>query len=147
MKFIIAAVVTVLGTTAVAQPLAAHAAEVVVRVSLTGAKTTNGEVGCSLFSAPKGFPLDISAARSQWQPAAKEITCRFSDVADGTYAVAVGQDLNGNRLVDTNPFGAPTEPWGVSNNIRHRFTAPKFDEAAFRVAGGRDVQLEVRAEP
>lgn len=132
---------------AFAQPAASHAAEVVVRAAVTGPKASTGRIGCSLFTAPKGFPLDISGAQTQWHPAgAGEITCRFTNVADGTYAIAVLQDLNGNSAMDTNVFGAPTEPWGVSNNIRHRLRAPKFDEATFRVADGRDVQLDVRVE-
>jgi uncharacterized protein (DUF2141 family) len=132
---------------AVLQPLSTHAADVVVRVTVTGAKPAAGEVACSLFSAARGFPMDVSGAQSFWQPAASEVTCRFTGVADGTYALAVAQDLNGNRRIDTNAFGAPTEPWGVSNNIRHTFSAPKFDEAKFRVADGQNVELQVRIAP
>lgn len=131
-----------------AEPVASGAAELVVRVAVTGPKAGTGRVGCSLFSVPKGFPLDISGAQTQWHPAgASEVTCRFDSVADGTYALAVGHDLNGNAVVDTNVFGAPTEPWGVSNNVRHRLRPPRFEEAAFRVAGGQDVKLDVRVEP
>lgn len=131
-----------------AQPLASHAAELVARVAATGPKAATGRVGCSLFAAPKGFPLDISGARTQWHAASGgAVTCRFTDLPDGTYALAVGQDLNGNGVVDTNVFGAPTEPWGVSNNVRHTLRAPKFEEASFSVTGGRDVSLDVRVEP
>ncbi|MEI7968760.1 MAG: DUF2141 domain-containing protein [Betaproteobacteria bacterium] len=142
------ALALVVAAAAFAQPAASHAAEVVVRAAVTGPKAATGRVGCSLFAASKGFPLDISGAQTQWHPAGSgEVTCRFANVADGTYAVAVLQDLNGSSTMDTNVFGAPTEPWGVSNNIRHRLRAPKFEEATFRVADGRDVQLDVRVEP
>ncbi|MFO0499457.1 MAG: DUF2141 domain-containing protein [Betaproteobacteria bacterium] len=138
----------IFASAALAQPAASSAAELVVRVTVTGPKAAAGRVGCSLFTAAKGFPLDISGAQTQWHPASGAAAiCRFTDLADGTYALAVGQDLNGNSKVDTNVFGAPTEPWGVSNNVRHTLRPPKFEEAAFRVADGRDVQREVRVEP
>ena len=149
MKTPVAGALTLVIVSAVLiQPVTSFAAELVVRVTVTGPKAATGRVGCSLFAAPKGFPLDISGARTQWHPAGSGgVTCRFADLADGTYALAVGQDLNGNSMVDTNVFGAPTEPWGVSNNVRHTLRAPKFEEAAFRVTGGGDVQLDVRVEP
>jgi len=141
-------VALIFASAALAQPAASSAAELVVRVTVTGPKAAAGRVGCSLFAESKGFPLDISGAQTQWHPAGSgAVTCRFANVTDGTYAVSVLQDLNGNGAMDTNVFAAPTEPWGVSNNIRHRMRAPKFDEATFRVADGRDVQLDVRVEP
>jgi len=103
-------------------------------------------VGCSLFAGAAGFPMDISTARVQWLPAdAKGVTCRFSDVPEGTYAVSIGHDLSGNKLVDTNLFGLPTEQWGVSNNARPRLRAPRFDEAAFKVAAdAKEVTIDVK---
>jgi uncharacterized protein (DUF2141 family) len=62
------------------------------------------------------------------------VACRFSDVPEGTYAASIGHDLNGNRRVDTNFVGLPTEPWGVSNNARPALRAPRFDEASFKVS-------------
>ena len=122
---------------------ACGAAEVVVRVS--GLTQPSGQVGCSLFSAAAGFPMDSTSAPSLWLPAqGKGVTCRFNDVPEGTYAVSVGHDLNGNRRVDTNLFGVPTEPWGVSNNARPTLRAPRFDEAAFKVGGdGKEVVVDI----
>ena len=148
MKTRMTAVSAFLAAAVLTLPTIAQAADVVVRVAVAGPKATTGRVGCSLFAAAKGFPMDISGAQTQWHPAGgSEVVCRFGGVTDGTYAVGVLQDLNGNNQADTNVFGAPTEPWGVSNNIRHRLRAPRFDEAAFRVTDGRDAQLDVRVEP
>jgi uncharacterized protein (DUF2141 family) len=132
---------------AVAAPLPAFAADVVARITVGGAKAGTGRIGCSLYSGARGFPMDNSGAVAQWHPAdGGPVTCRFTGVADGTYAVAVSHDLNGNSVVDTNFLGVPTEGWGVSGNVRPKLRAPKFDEAAFRVADGRDVQLDIRVE-
>jgi uncharacterized protein (DUF2141 family) len=130
-----------------AQSLSSTAADVVARVTVTGPKATAGRVGCSLFSAAKGFPMDASGARAVWHPAGGgQVECRFAAVADGTYAIAVSHDLNDNNVVDTNFLGIPTEGWGVSNNARPKLRAPRFDEAAFKVSDGRNVQLDIRVE-
>jgi uncharacterized protein (DUF2141 family) len=119
-------------------------AGVVVRVS--GLTEPLGQVGCSLFAGDAGFPMDSALARNVWLPAdTKGVTCRFNDVAEGTYAVSIGHDLNGNHRVDTNFIGLPIEQWGVSNNARPALRAPRFDEAAFRVAAdARDVVIDIK---
>ena len=121
-----------------------NAAEVVVRVS--GLTEPLGQVGCSLFAGAAGFPTDNPSARNLWLPAdAKGVTCRFTDVPEGIYAVAIGHDLNGSKRVDTNFLGLPTEPWGVANNARPSLRAPRFDEAAFKVAAdARDVVIDIK---
>ena len=114
-------------------PMTASAAELLVRV--TGLTEPLGQVGCSLFAGQAGFPMDNAGARQLWRAAdARGVTCRYSDVPEGTYAVSIGHDLNGNKRVDTNFVGLPTEQWGVSNNVRPNLRAPRFDEAMFKVA-------------
>ena len=98
-------------------PMTASAAELLVRI--TGLSEPLGQVGCSLFAGQTGFPMDNAGARQLWQAAdAKGVTCRYSDVPEGAYAVSIGHDLNGNKRVDTNFVGLPTEQWGVSSNVR-----------------------------
>jgi uncharacterized protein (DUF2141 family) len=126
--------------------LSAHASAAELVVRITGVSEPLGQVGCSLFAGPAGFPMDNTGARQLWQAAdAKGVICRFSDVPEGSYAVSVGHDLNGNKRVDTNFIGLPTEQWGVSNNARPSLRAPRFDEAVFKVAGdAKDVVIEIK---
>lgn len=119
------------GLVAAAHPAWA-ATDLTVRV--VGLQAPLGAVGCSLFRDAVGFPMDNAGARQQWLPARAEgVICRFEGVAPGRYAVAIGHDRNDNRRVDTNLVGLPTEPWGVSNNVRPTLRAPRWDEAAFVV--------------
>jgi uncharacterized protein (DUF2141 family) len=124
-------------------PTRAFAADLVVRVS--GIAAAAGEVGCALFTAPEGFPGDDAVARRVRLPADPAgVTCRFPDVPAGRYAVAVSHDANGNRKLDTNLVGMPTEAWGVSNNARPTLRAPRFDEARFELVDGRETVIDVR---
>lgn len=36
------------------------------------------------------------------------------DVARGKYAVSIDQDVNGNKSVNTDVIGVPTEQWGMA---------------------------------
>ena len=121
----------------------AHAQELVVKVSMV--KSTQGEVGCALYSSAVGFPTDNGAMPSQWQAASTDgVVCRFTNIKPGPYAVAVSHDLNGNRRTDTNFLGMPKEDWGVSNNVRPNLRAPTFDEARFEVAATGVTSVEVK---
>lgn len=123
-------------------PAQASAGDVVVRVG--GIAASTGEIGCALFPAGTAFPMDASGARQIWLKAdTAGVICRFDGVAEGSWAVSVSHDLNGNRRVDTNVFGIPIEAWGVSNNVRPSMRAPRFDEAAFKVATSA-VELDIR---
>lgn len=120
----------------------ATAAELEVRIG--GVANDTGEVGCTLYAGPTGFPMDPAPARSVWVPARSGgVMCRFPDVPPGDYAVAVSHDLNGNRKTDTNFLGIPTEAWGVSNNVRPGLRAPRFDEARFAVCDCASLAIDV----
>jgi uncharacterized protein (DUF2141 family) len=122
---------------------AASAAELLVTVS--GLKGPEGEIGCALYRSAEGFPMDSSKATTFWQKARPgSVECRFGDLSPGRYAVAVSVDLNGNRKTDTNFVGIPKEDWGVSNNVRPKMRAPKFEEAAFEVTG-ETTRIEIKA--
>lgn len=118
----------------------ASAADLVVTV--TGIRQAKGEIGIALFSTATGFPLDSSEAQQIWLPApdASETTIKhtFVDLPPGRYAIAVGHDLNGNRITDTNRLGIPREPWGVSNGVRPRLRAPTFAEASFEISSAEN---------
>ncbi|MDP4535120.1 DUF2141 domain-containing protein [Alkalimonas collagenimarina] len=71
-------------------------------------------------------------------------TLIFNDVVAGTYAVSVFYDVNDNGKLDTNLFGIPKEPTGVSNNVTGRNGPPKFEDASFEVKTGQSIQLQIR---
>ena len=58
-----------------------------------------------------------------------EVAVTFHNVAPGTYAAAIFQDVNDNAKLDRGPFGAPSEPWGISRNARNSFGPPAFEDA------------------
>ena len=97
-----------------------------------------------LYDSERGFPDDATGIATHWQRADPAgVTCRFTGLPAGRYAIAVTHDLNGDRRTNTNLFGIPTEDWGVSNNIRPTLRAPRFGEAAVQVSAGPPLVIRV----
>lgn len=113
---------------------AAPALSVDLTIVVKGLEAPYGEVGCSLFASPEGFPMDASKAETHWMLVqSPTVQCEFRDLTEGEYAFSIAHDQNANRKVDTNFLGIPLEQWGVSNNARPLMRAPKFNEAKFLV--------------
>jgi len=70
---------------------------------------------------------------------------RLEHVPQGRYVVAVSQDANENRALDTGLFGVPTEAYGFSRDARGTFGPPDFEEAAFDF-DGKTASLAVRVD-
>lgn len=105
-------------------------------VTVDGIARAGGTVRCALYANAKGFPKDDASALQivRVTPGGPgSVSCRFTAVRDGRYAVAVAHDLNDNGRVDANLVGQPTEPWGVSGGARPRFRPPRFEEAVIDV--------------
>ena len=60
---------------------------------------------------------------------------RLEHVPRGRYVVAVSQDANENRKLDTGFFGVPMEAYGFSRDARGMFGPPDFEEGAFDFDG------------
>lgn len=116
-----------------------------VTVQVDNLQSAAGQVGCAIFSDAEGFPTEGTPLSQQWHNAnTAGVTCQFTDVGIGTFAVSVSHDENSNGEVDTNWLGIPKEAWGVTNNVRPSFRAPTFAEAAFEVT--EDTVLTVSVE-
>jgi uncharacterized protein (DUF2141 family) len=65
-------------------------------------------------------------------------------LAPGTYAVTVYIDVNGNGRLDKNMFGAPKEPFGVSNNVVPKLSAPALDACLFELKDSKTIQIKLQ---
>jgi uncharacterized protein (DUF2141 family) len=70
-----------------------------------------------------------------------EIT--MENIAAGTYAVSVFQDIDRNKELETNFIGIPKEPIGFSNDARIKFGPPSFSDAQFKVERDKNIVLKI----
>jgi uncharacterized protein (DUF2141 family) len=109
----------------------------VLTVRVNGLRSSNGQVGCTIYDSAKGYPTDASAALQRlWCPiAGAASTCAFEPLPAGTYAVACFHDENKNGKLDTGIFGIPTEGTVASNHAKGFMGPPSFEKARFTFAG------------
>lgn len=101
-----------------------------------------GLLRIGLHPAPGGsFPGPSPLVNQDARPVAPETILTF-DVPPAEYAVAVHHDANSNGKLDANFLGIPKEGYGMSNDPRPRFRAPRFSES--RVLVSRDTTVTVR---
>ena len=63
----------------------------------------------------------------------KKATWVFENIPYGDYSIRLFHDENGNKILDKGLFGLPKEPYGYSNNARGRLSAPKWEDAKFKL--------------
>jgi uncharacterized protein (DUF2141 family) len=132
---------TNLGTGAL---IAATPAQADVNLSVSGLRSTKGQLMVCLTKNPKAFPdcTKDSSAIKKLVPASQAASMTFANIAPGTYAVAIVHDENGNNKMDLRLF-LPREGFAFSRNPAIRMGPPKFGSASF-VVGGEDVNQSVK---
>lgn len=116
-------------------------------VRIVNARNANGVVRIALFQSAEGFPGDASKAL-RTQPAKidpQTLTAQvvFSELPQGTYAVIIFHDENGNGKLDKNLVGIPKEGYGASNNPAKKMRPPTFDEAKFSLTSDQSVEVKL----
>ncbi len=118
----------------------------VVTISIEGVSSASGKIMMALFKQADGFPFTHQKAYKLKQINATPgtHTVRFTDLEPGTYAFAVYHDENGDSKLNTNAFGVPKEGYGFSNNVRPKFSAPDFEDAAFTLKGTQQMRVTIQ---
>jgi|TARA_B110001469_G_scaffold64024_1_gene61321 uncharacterized protein (DUF2141 family) len=65
------------------------------------------------------------------------------ELAAGKYGFSAYHDVNSNEKLDLNLFGAPTEPYGFSNNARGTFSKPSFSETLVDISENRIIKFKL----
>jgi len=102
-------------------------------IEFEGIKTEKGKLFIALYNSEKDFLknemkgsiVDIKDGKAK---------ATFENLQKGIYAVSSFYDKNDNGKLDTNFFGIPKEPTGLSNNAKGRFGPPKFRDAKFNIS-------------
>ena len=115
-------------------------------VRVTGARNARGKIWVTVFQDAQGFPDDASRAARQQSvdidPNTMSAQVTFKDLPQGTFALSVLHDENGNGKMDKNFVGMPKEGYGASNNPKKKKRAPTFEEAKFSLnSSGQAIEI------
>lgn len=105
-----------------------------------------GEVCFKLFSGSQGFPYgNESAIKRQCVGITDDsLTIALKDIPSGSYAVSIFHDLNGDRKLNRNSLGMPTEGYGFSNNPVVRSAPPNYGDCIFVLAGNTSIKITMK---
>lgn len=71
------------------------------------------------------------------------IRLEFKNVPAGEYGIAVYQDADRNKDLNTNFLGLPKEPIGFSNDARIKMGPPSFTDAKIKVENDAVLSLNI----
>ena len=91
-----------------------------------------GQIRIGVFNTSKGF-LKREAAIKHYYITVKNTTesIKIYDLPKGDYAFSMFHDENSDDKFNRNFFGIPKEPYGFSNNVKPRFSAPSYKVCKF----------------
>ncbi len=128
MKTLIILITSILSFTVSAQSTST------IVVNISGFESNEGEVYVALYDSADPF-LNKHVEGQVGELSDLKSTVTFEGIENGTYAISVFHDENGNKKLDTGMFGIPSEPVGTSNNATGFFGPPEFEDAKFEAAG------------
>ena len=123
-------------------------------IEIAGLKNQKGELCFKLFSRSYGFPdHDKNAVirrciKITEKTAEDPFKITLKDIASGSYAIAVFQDLNGDRVINRDTKGIPTEGYGFSNNPITRQDLTRYGDCVFLLAGATEtIKIKLKYPP
>jgi uncharacterized protein (DUF2141 family) len=146
MKIQLIALTVLLAATALPASSRAQDASQGIKVDITGLRNNKGQLVCSLWSGPAGFPRDDShILKHVTAPVANAGgVCVFGGTfATGDYAITLFHDEDSSGKFKSNMIGYPLEGYGFSNNVVPQFSAPTFDQCKFHYDGTGWKQIPV----
>lgn len=110
-------------------------------INISNFESNEGKVYVALYDSADTF-LTKHVKGQIGEVSDLKSTVTFEGVENGTYAISVFHDENGNGELDTQMFGIPSEPVGTSNNATGFFGPPEFEDAKFEVTG-KKIELNI----
>lgn len=113
-----------------------------LEVVVTNVESSQGYIMVALYNSDATYMKeDLAVADAKVQARAGEVAVSFPDLGDGSYAVTLYHDANGNGKLDKTWLGLPKEGYGFGNNARGRMSAPSFAQSIVKVEGGTAIKV------
>jgi uncharacterized protein (DUF2141 family) len=104
-----------------------------ITLEFKGMKSDKGNLFIALYNTEESFlkkPLKGTIVKV----VDKKATVILKDISVGIYAISAFHDINNNKKMETNFFGIPKEPTGMSNDAKGFMGPPKYEDAKFKVS-------------
>lgn len=113
-------------------------------VNISNIKILKGEIIIGVFNTDVGFLKEGVAIRNYTVKVnnAKE-TLVIKDLPKGEYAISLYHDENSDNECNRNFLGIPKEGYGFSNNIKPKFSAPKYEDCKFSLVKKHSLEIKL----
>jgi uncharacterized protein (DUF2141 family) len=110
-------------------------------VAFTDIKTPRGAILAAVFDREAAYRGEGAPVRSiMLLVTGQRAETVVKGLPPGRYAITAFHDVDGDGKMKMNPFGIPLEPFAFSNGAQARMGPPSWEEAAFTVGEGANVQ-------
>lgn len=116
-----------------------------------GLQSRDGYLRVSLYDRADSFPNGSPVARRDFllptldpKTPLDSLSVTFGDLPPGTYAVCAFHDRDGSGRLVENFLGIPQEEWGMSNDPRPKFRAPRFEQARLGLSALETKTITIR---
>ncbi|MGB3868149.1 MAG: DUF2141 domain-containing protein [Flavobacteriales bacterium] len=99
-----------------------------------------GKLHFALCPSAEAYKSETGCSTKSVEADARTVSCTFSAITPGTYAIKVFHDVNSNGELDKSWIGWPKEPYGFSNDAPVNTGPPPFKLAAFEVKEGKQTE-------
>ncbi len=115
-----------------------------IDIEITDILNNSGDVKIGLYDKADNFSkIDKVYKEAIVKISSKTLKYKFTNISNGTYAIAIFHDENQNGKIDKNILRMPQEGYGFSNNIRPLLRSANFEESKFELNGNKNIVIKM----
>lgn len=96
----------------------------------------------AVFDSEEGFPSAGEKAKFAWMGTVEEAEEGVqTNLSSGNYAISVFQDIDGSGKLTRKFYGAPKEPYGMSNTFKKLKMKPNFEKIAVDIEADETLKI------
>lgn len=113
-------------------------------IKISNIEKTKGEIKVGIFNTDRNFLKEGAAIRNYSVKVDKNTAVlTITDLPKGEYAVSMYHDENSDNECNRNFIGIPKEPYGFSNNIKPKMSAPKYNDCKFTFEENKTLNIKL----
>lgn len=103
-----------------------------LELSVSNVVSPLGQMAIAIYKNGEGYPKHAEKAIYREFIPMNKLPIKIQ-LEPGNYGIAIFQDLNKDRKLNTKAFGIPKEPFGFSNNPTLFMGAPRYKKVKFDI--------------